>query len=70
MSPRPHTLNPTPGCLQVGQNVNAMLLLVDMKLGSLELSIRQATPEPADQVLNPSDEPLDLQAELGNMPQV
>lgn len=44
-----------------------MLLRVDMELGRLELSIRQGLPEPAPE---PAPEPQDLQAELGNMPQV
>lgn len=63
---------------QVGQNVDARLLRVDMEWGRVHLSIRQGTPPPQGQALDPTlpleeaapVEAPDLRPELGNMAQV
>ena len=61
---------------QVGQNVEAMLLSVDLKLGRVELSIRRTMPDPRlaaerdDSAAQAEEGERDLAAELGTMPQV
>ena len=62
--------------VQVGGNVEAMLLSVDLALGRVELSIRRTLPDPKlASVGEPATEEAeveeqDLAGELGNMSQV